>query len=267
MRIRGYQCMEVILILLVLLAAADSFAAQHEKQGGTGQPCRILPPPLQGHHWWRHYERGVAYMQGECWREAAEDFQAAIAQRQEDDARARTQGLNIIAYFPHRELGVAYYHLGRYPEAAQELELSLDQAPQRNARAEHYLRLAQQALQDSPSASGRPMPSCDVSPDPLQGRDWWHYYRRGAAYIDGKCWNEAAQDFKAAIGQRYKDKAQARTYGLHFIDYFPHRELGVAYYHLGRYVEAIEELETSLKHVKRKNDRAKHYLDLARNAI
>jgi TolB-like protein len=95
--------------------------------------------------------------------------------------------------------------------------------------------------------------------------EWWNYYERGSSYAEGAFWPEAIVDFQAAIGQRDGDQRRARTYGLHFVDYFPHRELGIAYYHVGRYPEAIRELETSLLSVD--TAKAKFYLNKARQVL
>jgi hypothetical protein len=93
---------------------------------------------------------------------------------------------------------------------------------------------------------------------------WWDYYQRGTSYTEGAFWNDAVADFQAALRQRQTDQRTARTYGFHFLDYFPHRELGIAYYHLGRYGDAIDELEASLHAVE--SARAKFYLNRARQA-
>jgi len=94
---------------------------------------------------------------------------------------------------------------------------------------------------------------------------WWNYYERGSSYAEGAFWEDAMADFQAAIQQREADQRRARTYGLHFIDYFPHRELGISYYHVGRYPEAIRELETSLLNVD--TAKAKFYLNKARQVL
>jgi tetratricopeptide (TPR) repeat protein len=94
---------------------------------------------------------------------------------------------------------------------------------------------------------------------------WWNYYERGVSYASGDFWEEAMADFQAALKQRQDDQRRARTYGLHFVDYFPHRELGVVLYNLGRHPEAIRELETSLDSVD--NAKAKFYLNLARKSL
>ena len=91
---------------------------------------------------------------------------------------------------------------------------------------------------------------------------WWNYYERGLSFAQGEFWEEAATDLKEAIKQRKADQRMARTYGMHFVDYFPHRELGVIYYHQGNYGQAENELETSLRMVD--TGKTKHFLNLVR---
>ena len=94
---------------------------------------------------------------------------------------------------------------------------------------------------------------------------WWNFYERGASFSDGKFWREAEDDLRTALRLRSKDQRRARTYGLHFVDYFPHRELGVVLYQQERYEESVKELTTSLETVK--TARAEFYLDRARKAL
>jgi TolB-like protein/tetratricopeptide (TPR) repeat protein len=123
------------------------------------------------------------------------------------------------------------------------------------------------------------MAGCNTPPDPRYYKDgrqfgvvkglfrerWWNFYERGASFIEGGFWQEAVADFSQAIAQRDKDQRRARTYGMHLVDYFPHRDRGIAYYHLGRYQEAQHELETSLASVE--TARAKFYLNKVRKAL
>ena len=94
---------------------------------------------------------------------------------------------------------------------------------------------------------------------------WWNHYERGISYADGEFWDEAIADLQAALAQRQEDQRRARTYGLHFLDYFPHRELGIVYYRLARYLEAIHELETSLR--SEETAKAKFYLNRTRTSL
>jgi hypothetical protein len=93
---------------------------------------------------------------------------------------------------------------------------------------------------------------------------WWNFYQRGNSYAEGEYWPEAIADYRAAIGQNPNDQWQARTYGFHFLDYFPHRELGIVFYRLNRYPEAIREFEISLHNAE--TAKAKFYLNNARKA-
>ncbi len=94
---------------------------------------------------------------------------------------------------------------------------------------------------------------------------WWNYYVRGRWYADGGYYDEAIQDFKKSISLRSKDERSARSYGLHFWEYFAHRELGIVYYIQGKYEEAKKELETSLSTAD--SARTKFYLNKSNEAI
>lgn len=94
---------------------------------------------------------------------------------------------------------------------------------------------------------------------------WWNYYVRGRWYAEGGYYDEAARDFKKAISLRSEDARTARSYGLHFWEYFAHRELGIVYYNQEKYEEAKEELESSLSTAD--SARAKFYLNKTNEAI
>ncbi len=95
--------------------------------------------------------------------------------------------------------------------------------------------------------------------------EFWNYYERGLSYAQGKCFDAALADFKEAAKLRAKDQRQARTYGVEFIDYFPHREMGKAYYELGKLDSAKQELEISINHYP--SAKAKFYLDKVLKAV
>lgn len=94
---------------------------------------------------------------------------------------------------------------------------------------------------------------------------WWNYFERGGSFLEGKFLEEAEHDLKKALRKRKKDKRRARTYGLHFIEYFPHRELGIVYYYQGQFDKAEEELKLSLK--QEESARAKFYINKALQQI
>ncbi|MGA1868694.1 MAG: CsgG/HfaB family protein [bacterium] len=93
--------------------------------------------------------------------------------------------------------------------------------------------------------------------------EWDSCYKRALSYAEGECWQQAGEEFRAAISQRTKDQWRARTYGMHILDqYFPHRELGIAYLQQGMIDTAIDELTTSIEMTK--SSKALYYLDQAR---
>lgn len=94
---------------------------------------------------------------------------------------------------------------------------------------------------------------------------WWSYYNRGIYFAQEGDYDKAIEDLQSAIARRSEDQWRARTYGMHFTDYFPHRELGIVYYKLGRLDEAGRELEESLS--TGDSAKAKYYLNLVRKEI
>jgi len=97
----------------------------------------------------------------------------------------------------------------------------------------------------------------------FRGR-WWSYYERGSSFVAGKFYLEAIRDFQTALQGRERDTWRARTYGLHFVEFFPNRELGVAYFHLGQLDEAEAALRNSLASID--TERAHYYLDEVKKA-
>lgn len=93
---------------------------------------------------------------------------------------------------------------------------------------------------------------------------WWNYYERSLSYADGSFFEEAVADLNVALRMRGTDQRMARTYGMHFVDYFPHRELGIIYFRQGLIAEARQELETSLEQFP--SAKAQYYLDRVRKA-
>jgi tetratricopeptide (TPR) repeat protein len=91
---------------------------------------------------------------------------------------------------------------------------------------------------------------------------WWNYYERGISFMEGAFYPQAISDLEAAIGQREKDQRMARTYGMHFVDYFPHRELGIVFLEVGNLERAKKEIELSLAQYP--TAKARFYLDQIR---
>lgn len=98
----------------------------------------------------------------------------------------------------------------------------------------------------------------------FRGR-WWNYYERALSYAEGRFYAEAISDLHAALAQRHQDQRMARTYGMHFVDYFPHRELGVILYETGDLQAALRELALSLE--QHPSAKAHFYIDRVRKAL
>lgn len=95
----------------------------------------------------------------------------------------------------------------------------------------------------------------------FRGR-WYNYYERALSYMEGKYYADAIADLRDAVRLRDKDQRRARTYGLHFIDYFPNRELGISLLQTGDIEGADGALQASLSHVD--SGRAEFYLNATR---
>ncbi|MCP4353188.1 MAG: hypothetical protein GY795_47665 [Desulfobacterales bacterium] len=97
------------------------------------------------------------------------------------------------------------------------------------------------------------------------GGYWYDFYERGLSCMEGECYDAALSDFDKALKGRHKDQRKAKTFGMHFIDYFPHREKGVIYYLTDEYDKAKSELELSIGHYP--TAKALFYLDEVRKRI
>jgi len=85
------------------------------------------------------------------------------------------------------------------------------------------------------------------------------FYNKGLEYMEKGDWLRAIEEFKSAASLEFEDTKKMRTYGTRFIKYFPHREMGIAYYQLGELSRAKDELELSLAYKKSKE--AEEYLE------
>ena len=94
---------------------------------------------------------------------------------------------------------------------------------------------------------------------------WWNYYARALQAIEKQAYDQAITDLETAIVKRDRDQRMARTYGMHFVDYFPHRELGVIYWETDRLPEALNQLETSVAQTP--TAKALYYLDRVREKM
>ncbi|MBN1226902.1 MAG: hypothetical protein JXA79_07910 [Deltaproteobacteria bacterium] len=92
---------------------------------------------------------------------------------------------------------------------------------------------------------------------------WYSCYLRGISCAQGGCWENARDEFLRSVYKRDADERWVRTYGMHRLpEYFPNRELGIAYYHLSDLDQALNYLTLSLKHCE--SAKAKYYLNKVR---
>lgn len=94
---------------------------------------------------------------------------------------------------------------------------------------------------------------------------WWNYYDRGMEYAERGELDKALEDLRTAVRKRGRDQRMARTYGMHFVDYFPHRELGIVLYNQGDLKQAAKELESSIK--SEESAKAVFYLNKVEEAL
>ncbi len=80
----------------------------------------------------------------------------------------------------------------------------------------------------------------------VAGGKWYNFYEDGIKFMQMGNWSQAIVNFNEALKVKDRDTKQIKTYGMHFIEYFPHREKGICFYQLGRVEEAKSELSLSL---------------------
>lgn len=92
--------------------------------------------------------------------------------------------------------------------------------------------------------------------------EWFDYYNRGITHVKSGETEAAERDLKHALVGRSGDTHSARTYGVHFQDYYPHRELGILALEQGDWEKALRELEISCQTAP--TSRGIHFLNEAR---
>ncbi|MEJ2636099.1 MAG: CsgG/HfaB family protein [Calditrichia bacterium] len=89
---------------------------------------------------------------------------------------------------------------------------------------------------------------------------WYTAYQNGLNAVEAGDWNSGIENFREALKSKNKDSGKMRAFGAIFIEYYPHRELGICYYHIGDAVNAEKELQISLK--QSSSTRATEYMAL-----
>lgn len=75
---------------------------------------------------------------------------------------------------------------------------------------------------------------------------YYVYYHRGLKYMEKGDWARALTELTSAVSLEFEDSKNKRTYGTRFIEYYPHREMGICHFNLGDIESAKKELELSL---------------------
>jgi len=81
----------------------------------------------------------------------------------------------------------------------------------------------------------------------LAGGEWYKLYQDGLDAMEKGDYQAASELFRQAIKDNPDDDENVRTYGMHSIEYFPHRELGICLFHLGDTAGAQRELQISME--------------------
>lgn len=87
---------------------------------------------------------------------------------------------------------------------------------------------------------------------------FYNYCESGLKYMQARKYDRALADFKSAISLEFEDAHKKRTYDTRFIQYYPHRELGICFYYLGEHDNAMGELQLSYAY--KKSNRAEEYI-------
>ncbi|MGH7598188.1 MAG: CsgG/HfaB family protein [bacterium] len=92
-----------------------------------------------------------------------------------------------------------------------------------------------------------------------EGLAQWHLlYRTGLQAMERGDWGRAIENFQQAIRVKARDSKKIRASGVMFIEYFPHREMGICYFHLGDLERAKQELTLSMS--QEPSERARNFL-------
>ncbi len=83
-----------------------------------------------------------------------------------------------------------------------------------------------------------------LSASAAYGETWYESYEKAEEALRRERWSEAVAHLNGALEQKPNSSANARTYGMRFVDYFPYLKLGVAYFHLGQADAALQAFET-----------------------
>ena len=82
---------------------------------------------------------------------------------------------------------------------------------------------------------------------PARAELWYESYEKAEEATQAGNWAEAIDHLTSAIEAKGDPAVRARTYGMNFTSYFPYFKLGIVYYNLGRYDDAMQAFETEVQ--------------------
>ena len=98
---------------------------------------------------------------------------------------------------------------------------------------------------------------------------WDDFYLRGIDGIEHGDFQQAIDDFHSSLERRppskQYDRRMVRAYGMHYLDYFPHREIGFVHYLQNNYNKALKYLKRSIQ--SEPSAKAWHYLKETKKKI
>jgi len=208
----------------------------------------IFYPSHSCAQWHKSYQQGLEAMQKVDWATAIAHFKEALKEKDKDRNKQRAYGTIFIEYYPHRELGICYFQSGDLTRAKEELAVSIKQAS--SSRAKEYMQLIANA--ENP-ASKAPAEKEEIP-------EWYALYTNGLNEVENTNWYEAVTFFQQAVQLKDADTETVHVTQKVRAGYFPHREMGICYFNLGDFENALAELNTSLKQAS--SDRAQEFLTL-----
>ncbi len=87
---------------------------------------------------------------------------------------------------------------------------------------------------------------------------WYKHYFAGLQAMKNAQYQVAAKHFRSCLRVKSADKKKIRAFGTIFMEYYPHRELGICLYYLGQPEAAKKQLRISLQQAP--SQRARDYL-------
>jgi len=98
-----------------------------------GKRCGGRKSSMFTGRWYEYYQRGISYLDCECYEYALKDLSTSISIKTDDKRFLNTYGMHFIHYFPNRERGLTYYLLNQYGNALTDFENSIHSEPSEKA--------------------------------------------------------------------------------------------------------------------------------------